>query len=302
MHAHPRIAMPPETRFLIPAYRDRASFGDLADPDNRRTLARTITGKGSGFGDLELDRSAVVDEIVAGPPSLGSAAGILWRAFARSRDKARWGEKRPAYWQSMDVILRLFPDAQIIHLVRDGRACVASLKQVDWYRASGRTAMTSWSLAEARLTRLGRRLPADSYHHLRYEDLLADPRVELQSLCAFLGEDFDEGMLRYADAAADIVPTRKTWHDRIRGGLDTSRIEAWRTTLDAGEIGLFERVLGGRLRSNGYTLSGAGTDPSPTAVLDYEWARMRRIRAMRATELRDALQVRREGVVLADLG
>ena len=302
MHAHPRIAMPPETRFLVPVYRDRATFGDLTQADNRRKLALAMTGKGTKFADLDLDRKQVVEEIVAGPPTIGSAAGILWRRFAADRGKVRWGEKRPAYWQNMDVILRMFPDAQIIHLVRDGRACVASLKQVDWYSNSARTAMTAWSLAEARLTRLGRRLPADSYHHLRYEDLLADPRSELQSLCRFLGEDFDENMLNYAGAAADIVPSRKTWHLRTRGELDPGRIEAWRTTLEPGEIGLAERVLGRRLRANGYTLSGDGTPPELRPVLGFYRAYGRRTREMASTSLRDAVQVRRDGVPLADLG
>lgn len=302
MHAHPRIAMPPETRFLVPVYRDRATFGDLTLADNRRRLALAVTEPGTRFADLDLDRDDVVEEIVAGPPTVGSAAGILWRRFAASRGKVRWGEKRPAYWQCMDVVLRLFPDAQIIHLVRDGRACVASLKQVDWYRNSARTAMTSWALAEARLTRLGRRLPADSYHHLRYEDLLADPRSELQALCRFLGEDFDEDMLRYAGAATDIVPSRKTWHARTRGELDPTRIEAWRTTLDAREIGLAERVLGHRLTANGYPLCGDGAAPELRPVLGYYRACWRRTREMASAELRDAVQVRRDGVPLADLG
>ncbi|WP_375484962.1 sulfotransferase [uncultured Jatrophihabitans sp.] len=301
LHAHPRIAMPPETRFLLSVYDNRASFGDLGREDNRRRLAVSIT-EDVRFGDLKLDRDRLVDEIVAAPPTVGSAAGTVWRAFARSHGKARWGEKRPAYWQRMDVILRLFPNAQFVHLVRDGRACVASLKTVDWYPFASRTAMTAWSLAEARLTRLGRRLPAGSYHHLRYEDLLADPRRELEALCGFLGEDFDEGMLQYARAADAIVPGRKTWHDRTRGSLDTSRIEAWRSTLSAAEIGLSERVLARPLTANGYALSGAGTDPPIREVLGYERARLRRRREMTLEQARDAIRVRRDGVPVADQG
>src|SRR3954447_4058245 len=128
LHAHARIAMPPETRFLLPVYRGRARFGDLREPANRRRLARRITApRKSKFRDLGLNRRATVRAIMAAPPTIGSAAGTVWREFARSRGKARWGEKRPAYWEDLDVVLRLFPDAQLIHLVRDGRACVASL-------------------------------------------------------------------------------------------------------------------------------------------------------------------------------
>jgi hypothetical protein len=229
LHAHPRIAMPPETRFLLPAYRARRSFGDLAHEANRRRLAQELTAPRGKFRDLQLDRKQVIERIVAQAPTIGAAAGTIWREFARSRDKVRWGEKRPAYWHDMDVILRLFPDAQVIHLVRDGRACVASLKKLDWWDQPLVGSVATWVLADLELRRVAARLPADSYHRLRYEDLLSDPRGELSRLCDFLGEPFDEAMLDHARAAGDIVPARKKWHDRTRGALDTERIEAWRT-------------------------------------------------------------------------
>jgi hypothetical protein len=288
LHAHPRIAMPPETRFLLPTYRSRVEFGDLNERANRRRLAVRMTGKGTGFRDLGLDRPKVIKRIVAAPPTIGTAAGTIWREFAHSRGKVRWGEKRPAYWRDMDLILRLFPDAQVIHLVRDGRACVASLKQVPWWERGSIGGMAAWTLSDRELSRLGRRLPADSYHRLRYEDLLADPRHELTALCDFLGESFAEEMLDHASAAHDIVPDRKSWHDRTKGGLDLARIEAWRTVLDADEIGLFEAVAGRALRRNGYELSGAGTRPTARGLADYQRARARSASLMYKERARDA--------------
>uniref|UniRef100_UPI00281255E6 sulfotransferase n=1 Tax=Streptomyces alfalfae TaxID=1642299 RepID=UPI00281255E6 len=35
LHAHPRIALPPENRFVLPAYERRLAFGDLRDRGNR---------------------------------------------------------------------------------------------------------------------------------------------------------------------------------------------------------------------------------------------------------------------------
>lgn len=303
LHAHPRLAMPPETRFLIPVYRERAEFGDLRVEANRRRLAARITEPmDSMFADLALDRVAVIDRIVAAPPTVGSAAGTLWREFARDRGKARWGEKRPAYWRDMDVVLRLFPDAQIVHLMRDGRACVASLKQVTWWREGVLGAMTTWALAERQLRRLGRRLPSDSYHRLRYEDLLADPEAELTRLCAFLGEDFDEAMLDRGDSATDIVQSRQRWHDRVKGELDPARIEAWRTVLEPQELGLFEAVAGRALRRNGYALSGAGERPTIGRLAAYYQVLGRRLGSMAKWRLRDARQRRAEEITLADLG
>jgi hypothetical protein len=302
LHAHPRIAMPPETRFLVPLYHDRLSFGDLRDPANRRRLAWRMTGKGTRFRDLGLDRRQLVGQIVAAPPTFGSAAGTVWREFARSRGKVRWGEKRPAYWQDMDLILRLFPSAQIVHLVRDGRACVASLKQVDWWHSGAIGGMATWVLADRELTRLGRRLPADCYHRVRYEDLLADPPAELGALCGFLGEEFDEAMLDHTQAARDIVPDRKSWHDRTKGSLDPARIEAWRTALDPAEIALLERVGGRVLRANGYEISGVGSRVRAGDLAAYCGSVARIEAGMRRHRIVDAWVRRRHPQLLADCG
>jgi hypothetical protein len=269
LHAHPNIAMPPETRFLIPVYRHRNRYGDLSAPANRRRLALRMTSRGSKFADLGVPRRRVVRAVVAAPPTFGSAAAAVWREYARSRGKRRWGEKRPAYWRDLDVIVRLFPDAQIVHLMRDGRACVASLKAMAWWRSGVLGAMTTWALADRELRRAGRRLGPGRYHYLRYEDLVADTESVLRELCRFLDEPFDLRMLDHAAAARDMVPGRKRWHARTSAEVDAARVESWRTELTPDEIGLFESVAGRALRANGYQLSGAGHRPTARARAGY---------------------------------
>ncbi|WP_344867088.1 sulfotransferase, partial [Planomonospora alba] len=98
LHAHPRMAIPPETRFMIAAYQRRLRFGDLADPVCRRELAEWLVNRRqSRFHLLGLDAAETVERIVAGPPTLGSALGTVLRAYAARFGKPRWGDKRPSY-------------------------------------------------------------------------------------------------------------------------------------------------------------------------------------------------------------
>lgn len=285
--------MPPETRFLLPVYRARNSFGDLTLRRHRLALGRRITRRGN-FSHLELDRRAVVRAIADGPPSVGSALAIVWREFARSRGKARWGEKRPMYWQHMEWVLRLFPDAQVVHLIRDPRACIASLQSVHWWNGGFDGAVATWALADQELRRFGRGVPADSYHALYYEDLMHDPRAVLERLCTFLCEDFDEGMLEYSAAAGDIVPARKTWHALTHRPLDPSRTEGWRRTLTRDEIALIESVLRGPMRRHGYEPAGTGGRARAADIARYELERTRRLVRMRAIHAADRMQRRHE--------
>jgi sulfotransferase family protein len=284
LHAHPNIGMPPETRFLLPAYRGREQFGNLDEPASRRAVGEFITGPETNFKDLKLDRGRVIDAVVAAPPTLGSAFATVWREFAHDRGATRWGEKRPAYWQDMDVILRLFPTAQVIHLVRDPRAVVASLQAVPWYHRASHDATALWVVVDSELRRLGRRLGPDSYHRLRYEDLLADPRQQLTALCDYLGEDFDERMLDHVDAAGDIVPSRKTWHTRVHQPLDPSRIDAWQRSLTPAQSGLIEVMGRLAMYRNGYRSSDISGRPDPSGVAGF---------VRRAVELRGVMTRRR---------
>lgn len=288
IHAHPRLAMPPETRFLIETWRQRAAFGDLSAPAQRLALARSCVRPGSMIRDLGLDPDETVRAILAGPPTLGSAFGTVFKAFADRHGKARWGDKRPAYYQEVDVLLRLFPDAQVVQVVRDGRANLASLKRMPWWPVDSVGTMAAWSQAEYCARRYRHRLPADTFHLLRYESLVADPRATLTELCAFLDEDFDAAMLE-PHQVAEVVPERKHWHGNLTSGVSAGQVESWRQGLEPWELGLMEAVLPRKLARHGYLLSGAGTRPSPRllaaygreaakrrAVLHLRWARERR--------------------------
>src|SRR5260221_5251878 len=82
LHSHPRIAIPPETRFVVTAYERRLDFGDLEDPANRRALAQWIVGRHeTKFHDLGLDPELVTKAIVAGPPTLGAALCAVFQAY-----------------------------------------------------------------------------------------------------------------------------------------------------------------------------------------------------------------------------
>jgi hypothetical protein len=259
LHSHPRIAIPPETRFVLSGYKKRFDFGDLNGPEGRRELAGWIVRKGSAFGDLGLDKAAVVAEIMAAPPTLGSAFAVVFRAYARRFGKPRWGDKRPAYLQNLHVIKRLFPDAQIVNIVRDGRDCVASLKGMPWNKLNTYELIALWNRGIDFGRQAARELGPDSFHELSYERLAADPGAELRGLCAYLGEDYDEAMTAPARVAKQAVPGRKSWHENTHKPVSTDRVGRWRGALEPWEIALCESVMGGRLRSYGYEVTGAGS-------------------------------------------
>lgn len=294
LHCHPRMAVPPETRFVIDAYDRRVGFGDLTDPANRRALAEWITGRPAGkFHDLGLDAAEVNERIVAAPPTLGSALATVFQAYAGRFGKPRWGDKRPTYIQHLDHIMRLFPEAQIVHVIRDGRDCVASLKEMSWYKKDINHAISTWAQAVDAGRRAARQLGPGSYHEMRYEDLVADPETMLRGLCAFLGEDYDPAMTEPSRVAATAVPAQKHWHARTHGAVDTRRVRSWEKRLDPAEIALAEAALASRMRLYGYEPSDAGR-PTAAQLAQYAKVVAERRRTARMRALRDRWDRRHE--------
>ncbi|RCG24466.1 sulfotransferase [Sphaerisporangium album] len=299
LHAHERIAVPPETRYLLPAYYHRRWYGDMREAANRRGLAEWIaTDKTTKFRALGIDADAYVERAAAGPGSLGSVVGETFRAYAERFGKPRWGDKRPGYSKHVNVLLRLFPDAQFIHLIRDGRDCVASLKEMPWFTLDVYHAVAIWAEAVDYGRRHAARLPADSYHELRYEDLTADPEGELAKICTFLGEDYDPAMCEPRRVAVTAVPAHKVWHSNTHREVSQASVGSWTTRLESWEAALCEEVLGDRLRGHGYELSGV-SGASVRHLLAYRRTAARRALSRARTFGRDRINRMREPGPLA---
>lgn len=307
LHAHPRIAIPPETRFMLDVYRRRAEFGDLHDSANRRKLAEAIVGpRNTRYRDLKLNRDETVAAIVDGPPTVGSALGTVFRQYAHRFDKQRWGDKRPGYYQAVEELHRMFPHAQFVHLIRDGRDCVGSLKQMPWYKQTSYHAISTWAEAIDYGRSAARRLGPDTFYQLRYEDLVSDPSRELSALCDFLGEEFDPVMCEPQRVAKSAVPKFKTWHQNTRRDVNATSSGSWQKRLEPWEAALAETVLARRLQENGYELSGTPR-PSAGSLARYARVRTKRWLAHRKRTWRDRAQRLRESdsdvaIVTSDTG
>ncbi|NUW30371.1 sulfotransferase [Nonomuraea sp. SMC257] len=294
LHSHPRMAVPPETRYVVPVYQRRREFGDMRLAQRRAALAEWIaTDRTTKFKELKIDKDEFVRECVEGPGSLGSVIGTTFRMYAERFGKPRWGDKRPSYVKQVDILLRIFPDAQFIHLIRDGRDCVSSLKEMPWYTHNSFHAISTWAEAMDAGVKLRRTMPADSYYELRYEDLTDDPSTELKKLCLFLEEDFDPAMVSPREAAQVAVPVHKVWHSNTHGEVLRTRVGSWTGRLEGWEISLAEQALGDRLVANGYELSGAPA-PSKEHVATLQRVMQKRKAARSRKRLRDRFQRLRE--------
>lgn len=186
--------------------------------------------------------------------------------------KPRWAEKTPMNIRSLDWIVRHFPLASIVHVIRDGRDVVCSMREHPDWRWTGE----GWDkvLVPRSLETYARRWLADTaagmrwrghpgYVELRYEDVVADPAVSLRDLCDAIGEEPDAAWLaasaRPGEASSGDGDDRATTagggageRPDDKGAISAASVGRWRSDLSAAEQALVARVCGARLRELGY--------------------------------------------------
>ena len=244
LDAHSQLAIPTESYF-VPQLWDR--HGERPNRDELlEDVARLERIRQWG---VELEDVA---ERLPAEPTFAEAIDAIYRSYAEGHGKSRYGDKTPLYMQHLDVLPRAFPDARYVHIVRDGRDAALSLlamtrrPRLNLARPRG---IGDFACAWSREVRAARRFGRDhSYLELRYEDLVAEPEVRLREVCAFLGLEYEPGMLEYHRRED---PALHADHPRL-AQPPVPDARSWRRELGAREGELFEAIAGDTLSELGY--------------------------------------------------
>lgn len=145
---------------------------------------------------------------------------LLWDRILH-RDLERSGkriliEKTPNNAPIWDRLVRCWPEARFIFLLRDPRTTLES-----W--AESRTEHVPRDRALAKVV-TGMRAVEDARSQLpgmtvRYEDLTIDPAAATRRICRFLGVEWEPSMLEYGrDRTPSLVRGVGDWREKIRTG------------------------------------------------------------------------------------
>lgn len=234
---HPHLAVPPETHFVVQG----SGPHEPVDAALERILAH------SRFPDLNLAADRVRDEVARQRPgNYPDLVRCLYGLFARDRGKQRWGDKTPHYVNHVPRLLELFPDAQFVHVIRDGREVAASVYAQGWADSvSAAAAFWHRTVADGRAWLW---LGPGRYHELRLASLISSPEETLVELCRFLGEPYSPQMLEYHLDARHRLPSRAHAFQSHTALPPTSGLRDWTLGLSGGEQIAIEAICHGQLK------------------------------------------------------
>jgi hypothetical protein len=200
------------------------------------------------------------------------------------------GDKSPLLTpETIKEIARIYPEAKIIHIIRDGRDAAVSAVHHSWnfgkIRKGGeasakrtthrkrdphemrnmgesifaegqlRKFAAEWSARVSSTVEDGPTLPGNGYVEVRYEDLLERPEEEVRRLLEFLRAEASEKTVKMCVNAASF---KKLSKGRMRGQEDPTSFFRkgiagdWRNVFTEQDKVLFKKVAGSLLIRLGY--------------------------------------------------
>jgi hypothetical protein len=258
LDSHPEILCKGEGRFFAADWR-RANF----DPDGTQALASSLYYAllHSEYLRMWVERSVWAREGDAAT-HLDNLTRLATEHFLvgrlRETNKKLVGDKSPLLNPDfIQEVSRIYPEAKVIHIIRDGRDQAVSMLHHVWNRSTDqggvqtlkageferreayrrdpkrllqtgegmfteerlRGAAGSWNARVGKTAQDGPVLLGPNYTEVRYEDLLERPNEEVGRLAGFLGADTSEKALQQAVGSASFEKLSK---GRQRGQEDTS--------------------------------------------------------------------------------
>jgi sulfotransferase family protein len=253
LDSHPDMAVPLETKFIVGLAKRRRKYetrlGFAVD-----VFVADLVGYNNLVWRMSLSSKEILNDLSLNPPAdYPEAVRRVFALHALQKGKSRYANKTPVHALSIPTIAGLFPEAQFIHIIRDGRD--VALSYLDF--PSGPTSVVSgalhWKRHVKRARAAGVNIGPNRYQETKYEELVSDPEGAVRRLCDFIDLPFNPVMLRYYDRAEEVlarVPS-KFGHERLSSPPGQGR-HHWRTQMPEPDLNLFEAVAGTLLDELGY--------------------------------------------------
>lgn len=229
--SHPNLAMTRRTNMWTYFY---DQYGDLSQPDNFERCF-TMMMKYKRLVKLQPDPDRIRKEFGQGEMSYARLFSIIEGHYAERVGKPRWGDKSLNTERYAEPIFAAYPEAKILHMIRDPRDRYASVLKRWKVRRGDVGAGTAMWLSSVSLAKENQKRFPEQYMIVRYETLVAQPEEMLQKICDFIGEDFAPQMLTMKGA--------KTFRDQ---GSNSSYGQRKPGVISTNSIGRYNQVLSAR--------------------------------------------------------
>jgi Sulfotransferase family len=254
----PDVAIPPESMYLTD-YATAFDEGGPADGAAARQLMRQVWEHPKVLLWRLPGAPPEVPAGLRGQEAFRFIVQAPFEAYAARHGKRRWGDKTPHYVHHVDLLLRVWPRARFVVLVRDGRDVDLSLRRMP-FGPNNAWAAAQWWARGIRAGERAQREHQDAVITIRYEELVQDPGREVPRICEFLGLAYAREMLDLERVdRSKIVRDQAAWFPTLFDGINTSAVGRWRREMSVRDQRVFGALAGAELARLGYDVAAAAS-------------------------------------------
>ena len=150
-----------------------------------------------------------------------------------------WVDKTPLQELEIETLLRLYPQAKFVHVVRNPLASLAARKTMADKREHHFTLITQLPDFRQSLQqglRYQAQLGLSQYVVVRYEDILREPTAVMQCVVQQLGLSYEEILTQPTINGSPSTPNSAYQENRVQGTIHKQSLDRWRTILSPIEV------------------------------------------------------------------
>lgn len=247
LNRHSQIAVPEVESLFLPMFIGRFGRDFQFTDAGRAQVWETFTGT-SFYHMMQRRQQGNPQALKAALPQVTNWAeffnAVCLHYAPKQGPQMIYGDKTPRYLLHLPLIKELFPTARIVHIIRDPRDQVLSMKNT--WNKNLFLAAEGWQQGLSRVA-TAKRTYGDTYLEVRYEALLRDTAQTLQSITRFLGIAFEEQMTtleRPSERVGDAKGSTK---------VESSNLNKFEKALSKSQIKRIEALCFEQLTRLGYT-------------------------------------------------
>ena len=161
--------------------------------------------------------------------------------------------------ETLERILKVFPDAQFLNIYRDGCDVIHSHLS-GGFMNSLEEATKRWYHVVRQTQNFVARHP-ERCHKVQYEQLVSNPNDVVPGVCEFLGVDFEPQMTSSEKSATQLGDVPEWyWHKQVSAPINAKNPGKGRANFTASELDFIQSIIGPELAKLGYAPANAKSE------------------------------------------
>ena len=258
--AHPNVIVPAECQLILNLY---PKYGKITywSKEQLEEFYHDLN-KQWRFDVWPIDQKSLFRSLMAceGNNSYSTVCKVVYyeyRSIFGHNYLLALGDKNPGYTIYTPRLLKIFPEAKFIHIVRDYRDNYISIRNVDFELPIISVTTSKWRYFVKKFIKAAGKYPG-THLEIRYEDLVSQPEEQFRSLCEFVGIPYSSvpfDFYKKTGEAMRVYPKKLVlkYHSSLFHKINADKVGLWKNDLTPREVAVADHCAGKYAELTGHT-------------------------------------------------